>query len=68
MFVRLKEAVALDSTLEAPVPVRFVFALVGPSQTDMDYRETGRAMASLMADKVSEPTRFFYCGSKRSER
>uniref|UniRef100_A0AAQ4PLQ5 Anion exchange protein n=2 Tax=Gasterosteus aculeatus aculeatus TaxID=481459 RepID=A0AAQ4PLQ5_GASAC len=58
VFVRLKEAVALDSTLEAPVPVRFVFALVGPSQTDMDYRETGRAMASLMADKVFNQTAF----------
>lgn len=52
-FVRLKEAVVLDSALEAPVPVRFVFALVGPTKSDMDYRETGRAMAALMADKVS---------------
>ncbi|XP_042363742.1 LOW QUALITY PROTEIN: band 3 anion exchange protein-like [Plectropomus leopardus] len=52
VFVRLKEAVVLDSALEAPVPVRFVFALVGPNKTDMDYRETGRAMAALMADKV----------------
>lgn len=49
-FVRLKEAAVLDAALE---PVRFVFALVGPSKTDMDYRETGRAMAALMADKVS---------------
>lgn len=52
VFVRLKEAAVLDSALEAPVPVRFVFALVGPSKTDMNYRETGRAMAALMADKV----------------
>ncbi|XP_053722285.1 band 3 anion exchange protein-like isoform X1 [Synchiropus splendidus] len=51
-FVRLKEAVVLDSALEAPVPVRFLFVLVGPSHTDMDYHETGRAMAALMADKV----------------
>lgn len=56
MFVRLKEAVVLDSALEAPVPVRFVFVLVGPSKTDMNYHETGRAMAALMADKVSYPT------------
>lgn len=53
VFVRLKEALVLDSTLEAPVPVRFLFALVGPNKTDMDYHETGRAMAALMADKVS---------------
>lgn len=51
-FVRLKESAALDSALEAPVPVRFVFVLVGPSKTDMDYHETGRAMAALLADKV----------------
>lgn len=53
VFVRLKKAAVLDSALEAPVPVRFIFALVGPSKTDMDYHETGRAMAALMADKVS---------------
>lgn len=52
VFVRLKEAVVLDSALESPVPVRFIFVLVGPSKTDMDYHETGRAMAALMADKV----------------
>ena len=52
-FVRLKESVVLDSALEAPVPVRFVFVLVGPSKTDIDYHETGRAMSALMADKVS---------------
>lgn len=53
-FVRLKESAVLDSALEAPLPVRFVFVLVGSSKTDMaDYHETGRAMAALMADKVS---------------
>ncbi|KAA8581573.1 solute carrier family 4 member 1b (Diego blood group) [Etheostoma spectabile] len=57
-FVRLKEAVVLDSALEAPVPVRFVFALVGPTKTEMDYRETGRAMAALMADKVFNQAAF----------
>ncbi|XP_072229077.1 solute carrier family 4 member 1b (Diego blood group) isoform X2 [Leuresthes tenuis] len=52
VFVRLKEAVVFDSALEAPVPVRFIFVLVGPSKADVDYQETGRAMAALMADKV----------------
>ncbi|KAM9425537.1 LOW QUALITY PROTEIN: solute carrier family 4 member 1b (Diego blood group) [Pholidichthys leucotaenia] len=51
VFVRLKEAAALDSALEAPDPIRFVFVLIGP-KTDLDYQETGRAMAALMADKV----------------
>ncbi|XP_077407028.1 solute carrier family 4 member 1b (Diego blood group) isoform X2 [Vanacampus margaritifer] len=52
VFVRLKEAVPLDSALEAPEPVRFVLMLIGPSNADMDYHETGRAMAALMADKL----------------
>uniref|UniRef100_A0A3Q1FMW6 Anion exchange protein n=1 Tax=Acanthochromis polyacanthus TaxID=80966 RepID=A0A3Q1FMW6_9TELE len=53
VFVRLKEAAVFDSALEAPVPVRFVFVLVGPNKADIDYHETGRAMAALLADKVS---------------
>ncbi|XP_055777872.1 solute carrier family 4 member 1b (Diego blood group) [Salvelinus fontinalis] len=57
-FVRLKEAQVLDSALEAPVPVRFVFILVGPTKSDMDYHETGRAMAALMADKVFNQAAF----------
>ncbi|XP_061562535.1 solute carrier family 4 member 1b (Diego blood group) isoform X1 [Phycodurus eques] len=52
VFVRLKEAVALDSALEALEPLRFVFVLIGPSSADTDYHESGRAMAALMADKV----------------
>uniref|UniRef100_A0A8C9V8W7 Anion exchange protein n=2 Tax=Scleropages formosus TaxID=113540 RepID=A0A8C9V8W7_SCLFO len=51
-FMRLKEATVLESALEAPVPVRFVFVLVGPNSSGMDYHETGRAMAALMADRV----------------
>ncbi|KAM4526956.1 solute carrier family 4 member 1b (Diego blood group) [Fundulus diaphanus] len=58
VFVRLKEAVALDSALEAPMPVRFVFILIGPSNSDLDYHETGRAMAALMADKVFNQAAF----------
>ncbi|KAG7492172.1 hypothetical protein MATL_G00012250, partial [Megalops atlanticus] len=57
-FVRLKEAVVLESALEAPVPVRFIFVLVGPSQIGMDYHEMGRAMAALMADKVFNQAAF----------
>ncbi|XP_056285949.1 solute carrier family 4 member 1b (Diego blood group) [Pseudoliparis swirei] len=57
-FVRLKDAAELDSAMEAPAPVRFIFALVGPSKTDMDYRETGRAMAALLADKVFNQAAF----------
>ncbi|KAI1896406.1 hypothetical protein AGOR_G00094450 [Albula goreensis] len=57
-FVRLKNAVVLESALEAPVPVRFVFVMVGPSQSGLDYHETGRAMAALMADRVFNTAAF----------
>lgn len=52
-FVRLQEAVELDSVLEVPVPVRFLFVLLGPSSTHMDYHEIGRSISTLMSDKVS---------------
>uniref|UniRef100_A0A3P8Z3N1 Anion exchange protein n=1 Tax=Esox lucius TaxID=8010 RepID=A0A3P8Z3N1_ESOLU len=51
-FVRLEDSVVMEGALEAPVPVRFVFVLVGPSQGGLDYHESGRAMATLMADWV----------------
>ncbi|XP_061605643.1 solute carrier family 4 member 1a (Diego blood group) [Phyllopteryx taeniolatus] len=51
-FVRLGDSLVMDSVLECPVPVRFVFVLVGPSQAGMDYSESGRAMGALMADWV----------------
>ncbi|XP_005992276.1 band 3 anion transport protein [Latimeria chalumnae] len=50
-FVRLKEAVELESVLEVPVPVRFLFVLLGPSSADTDYHEIGRSISALMADK-----------------
>lgn len=51
-FVRLQEAVELDAVLEVPVPVRFLFVLLGPSSTHMDYHEIGRSISTLMSDKV----------------
>uniref|UniRef100_A0A8C5HU06 Anion exchange protein n=1 Tax=Gouania willdenowi TaxID=441366 RepID=A0A8C5HU06_GOUWI len=51
-FVRLRDSVVMESTLESPIPVRFVFVLVGPSQAGIDYSESGRAMGALMADWV----------------
>ncbi|XP_042299815.1 anion exchange protein 3 [Sceloporus undulatus] len=50
-FVRLNEAVFLESVLEVPVPVRFIFVLLGPSQSNMDYHEIGRSISTLMSDK-----------------
>lgn len=53
-FVRLQEAVELESVLEVPVPVRFLFVLLGPPTTSMDYHQIGRSISTLMCDKVSE--------------
>ncbi|XP_043923523.1 anion exchange protein 2 isoform X2 [Protopterus annectens] len=50
-FVRLQEAVHLESVLEVPVPVRFLFILLGPTTTNMDYHEIGRSISTLMSDK-----------------
>ncbi|KAM8934731.1 anion exchange protein 3 isoform 2-T2 [Pelodytes ibericus] len=51
-FVRLHEAVLLESVLEVPIPVRFLFVLLGPTQSNMDYHEIGRSISTLMSDKV----------------
>lgn len=51
-FVRLQEAAQLDAVLEVPIPVRFLFVLLGPSSTNMDYHEIGRSISTLMSDKV----------------
>lgn len=60
-FVRLNEAVLLESVLEVPVPVRFLFVLLGPSQSNVDYHEIGRSFSTLMSDKVD-----FHCRGKKS--
>ncbi|OCT73621.1 anion exchange protein 2 [Xenopus laevis] len=51
-FVRLQEAVELDSVLEVPIPVRFLFVLLGPSTSNLDYHEIGRSISTLMSDKL----------------
>ncbi|XP_047468171.1 anion exchange protein 2b isoform X2 [Mugil cephalus] len=50
-FVRLQEGVLLESVLEVPVPVRFLFVLLGPPTTSMDYHQIGRSISTLMSDK-----------------
>ncbi|KAM4556100.1 anion exchange protein 2a [Fundulus diaphanus] len=51
VFVRLQEAVLLDSVLEVSIPVRFLFLLLVPSTSNMDYHQMGRSIATLMSDK-----------------
>uniref|UniRef100_A0A8C1V5F3 Anion exchange protein n=1 Tax=Cyprinus carpio TaxID=7962 RepID=A0A8C1V5F3_CYPCA len=57
-FVRLRDSVVLESALETLLPVRFIFILIGPTTTDMDYHECGRAMAALLADKAFNQAAF----------
>uniref|UniRef100_A0A672IAU3 Anion exchange protein n=1 Tax=Salarias fasciatus TaxID=181472 RepID=A0A672IAU3_SALFA len=58
-FVRLSEAVLLESVLEVPVPVRFLFVLLGPSQSNVDYHEIGRSFSTLMSDKNFHEVAYF---------
>uniref|UniRef100_A0A671R3I0 Anion exchange protein n=1 Tax=Sinocyclocheilus anshuiensis TaxID=1608454 RepID=A0A671R3I0_9TELE len=51
-FVRLQEAVLLESVLEVPIPVRFLFVLLGPPNANIDYHQIGRSISTLMSDKV----------------
>ncbi|KAM5273387.1 band 3 anion transport protein [Ctenodactylus gundi] len=50
-FVRLHEAVEMDD-MELPKPVRFLFVLLGPEAPNMDYTQLGRAVATLMSERV----------------
>ena len=51
-FVRLAQSHLLGDLTEIPVPVRFIFLQLGPSDGEVDYHEVGRAMATLMSDTV----------------
>ncbi len=51
-FVRLAQSHLLGDLTEVPIPVRFLFLLLGPDDGQLDYHEIGRAMATLMSDKV----------------
>ncbi|XP_077108638.1 band 3 anion transport protein isoform X1 [Ranitomeya variabilis] len=51
-FVRLKEAVLLESVIEVALPIRFLFIILGPRDTYKSYHEVGRAVSSMMAERV----------------
>ncbi|KAF5903786.1 band 3 anion exchange protein-like, partial [Clarias magur] len=51
-FVRLHDSVVMEGIMEASVPVRFIFVLLGPAESGIDFHESGRAMGTLMADWV----------------
>uniref|UniRef100_A0A669BT28 Solute carrier family 4 member 1a (Diego blood group) n=1 Tax=Oreochromis niloticus TaxID=8128 RepID=A0A669BT28_ORENI len=51
-FVRLSDSVVMESVLESSIPIRFIFLLVGPGHSGINYSESGRAMGALLADWV----------------
>lgn len=48
-FVRLAEAIPMATITEVPIPVRFMFILLGPKILDLDYHEVGRSISTLMS-------------------
>jgi hypothetical protein len=52
-FVRLSEGQFLDNLTEVPLPVRFLFILLGPEKSGMDYHEVGRSISTLMSNQVT---------------
>lgn len=49
-FVRLAQGILMPSITEVPVPVRFMFILLGPTGADLDYHEVGRSISTLMSN------------------
>lgn len=41
----------MPSITEVPIPVRFLFILLGPKNADLDYHEVGRSIATLMSNR-----------------
>ena len=58
-FVRLSEARDMGEVVSVPLPVRFIFILLGPEDVTMDYHEIGRAISTLMSNHDFH-NRFFY--------
>ena len=51
-FVRLAYSQKLGNMTEVPLPVKFLFIMLGPRNCPFDYHEVGRAVATLMNNKV----------------
>ncbi|XP_048004593.1 anion exchange protein 3 isoform X2 [Leguminivora glycinivorella] len=49
-FVRLAQGILMPSITEVPIPVRFMFVLLGPVTAELDYHEVGRSISTLMAN------------------
>ena len=52
-FVRLAHSQELGNMTEVPLPVKFLFIMLGPQKSSQfNYHEVGRAVATLMNNKV----------------
>lgn len=51
-FIRFDTGCDLGDLAEVSIPVRFMFIMLGPEDLTLDYHEAGRAVATLMSDKV----------------
>ncbi|NWY38978.1 B3AT protein, partial [Sylvia atricapilla] len=51
-FVRLKDAVTLDGVLDVAIPARFLVVVLGPDTPHISYHEMGRAIATMMSERV----------------
>ncbi|XP_028393241.1 LOW QUALITY PROTEIN: band 3 anion transport protein-like [Dendronephthya gigantea] len=51
-FVRLAKGCRLGNLTEVPLPVRFIFVMLGPPRDDDQYHEIGRSIATLMSDEI----------------
>lgn len=49
-FVRLAEGAVLDNFSEVPIPVRFLFVMLVPTHSDINYHELGRSFSTLMSN------------------
>lgn len=51
-FVRLAQGTPLTNVMEINIPIRFLFVLLGPSNSDLDYHEVGRSISTLFSNKL----------------
>ncbi|KAI1711758.1 band 3 cytoplasmic domain-containing protein [Ditylenchus destructor] len=52
VMIRLASPCYMAEIVDAPLPIRFVFVILGPPLTDGSYHELGRAISTLMSNKV----------------
>ncbi|XP_058801506.1 band 3 anion transport protein isoform X2 [Phymastichus coffea] len=50
-FVRLAEGIPIPAITEVTIPVRFLFTLLGPRESELDYHEIGRSISTLMSNR-----------------